>query len=202
MKSVFALASLFALVQAIPQGASATTEAAATSLTTPTCVLPCIQAVATGACATATDQAGCFCDPSNQAMLAACAVTACPSDLALLQQIGAQACPTGGAAAGAGAGAGGSDTTGTETGTEAVAPTETGAVEPTETGAVGTETGAMSTETGAMSTETGAAEPTEGGATPTNATGSAAPSATGNSGNKVAVGGSVVLAAFAALLAL
>jgi len=208
MKSVIAFVALFAVAQAVPQGTTAAPAGA-----TPTCVAPCIESINSGACKTATDAAAmtaCFCEPSNQAVVAACAISACPGQLEALQSLAAGACPTG-AAAGA-AGAGGSNT---ETGGSTM---ETGGIETPALGGANTETSGTAESTGAETgtvESTGEALPTgsasgsatgttvETGAAAGNATGSS-PTATGtnSAGDRVVVGGSIIFAALAALIAL
>lgn len=213
MKTVFALVSLFVAVQAIPQAAG---DAPPALMSPPACLSPCTDTLNKGTCASAKGAdalARCFCQHSTEIL--GCAATACAKELPSLigQQSAADAAcsallagppasaeasatPTGDAAKGTGsAAAGAGSASGSESAADTAAPTAADTAMPT--GGEAAPTGGEAAPTGGEAASGTAA----GTAAATGTVASATASATGAAG-RVAVGGSVILAGLAAVLAL
>jgi len=212
MKTVFALAALFVAVQASPA-----VTAAPHLPPVPDCLKPCVADLNKSACSAAVGSDAmnrCFC--SNTAAIEGCAVTACASELNTLlgaQSQAAAACsallaqpaeqPTAKETGSSSATAGTESAAGGETGSASAAATGSEAAAPTGSPAASSGSEAAGGEPAASS---GAAV-SSGSGTSSSGNGTSAstsPKATGSSSasDRVVVGGSVLLAGLAALLAL
>lgn len=199
MKSVIALVSLFAAVQAIPQAAGGTACVAPTGL--PACITPCFPKLT---CPTGLAAAASYICGPGEAQLAGCGAASCTdaADIGSLLAAQSSQCaalaakPTGSPSptASASASASASESAPVETSSGGAAPA---VVAPTSGNSTASGAGTPAVQTGSSSSGSSTNSSASG-------TGSASPTATGsNSGaERVVAGASLILAAFAAVLAL